>query len=102
MSKRDMLRTLINYDPEAISTDFLSRKKRKLSGTSSAESNLVGHPVEENIEEEGHESFDVTGENLKFSLQTRELVWNFYGINRELLGNYWGITGELILFLYQG
>ena len=40
---------------EAISTDLLSGKKRKVSGTSAAESNWAGYPVKENIEVESHE-----------------------------------------------
>ena len=55
----------------ALSTYFLSGKIRKVSGTSYAESNLVGYPFEENIEGESHESFDVSGEILKLSLQAR-------------------------------
>ena len=45
----DLLQTSVHYDAEAISTEFLSNKKRKVSGTSSDESNWVGYPVEENI-----------------------------------------------------
>ena len=69
-----LLQKLFHYDAEAISTYLLSRNKRKVSGTSSAESNWVGYPVGENIEEESHESFNVSGDILKLSLQTRELM----------------------------
>ena len=41
---------------------------------------------------ENHESFDVSGEILKFSLQTRGLLW---GVTGELLGGYWVITTKL-------
>ena len=51
VSKRDILRTLVHFGTEDISTYFLSRKRRKVSGTSSAESNWVGYPVEDNIKE---------------------------------------------------
>ena len=44
---------------------------RKVSGTSSSESNWVGYPVEDNIEGESHESFDVSCDILKIPLQTR-------------------------------
>ena len=80
VSKRDLLQTSVNYDAEDISTDLLSSKRIGVYGTSSDESNWVGYPVEENIEGGSHELFDVSGDVLKFSLQTR-----------ELLGNYWGI-----------
>ena len=100
--KRDMLQTLVHSDAEAISIYLLSRKSRKLSGTSSSESNWVGYPVEENTEGESHESFDVLGEILAFSLQTRKFMGNYSGIARELLGDYWGITRKLRLFVYQG
>ena len=93
--KRDVLQTLIHSDAEAISTDLISSKRKNVYSTSSDESNWARYPVEENIEEESHESFDVSGDILKFSLQTRELLWE---ITRELLGNYWVILGELILF----
>ena len=66
------MQTFVHSDAEAISTYFLSRKRIKVSGTSSAESNWVGYRVEENIEGEIHESFDVLGEILNFSLKTRE------------------------------
>ena len=33
---------------------------------------------------------------MKFSLQTKELLGNYWGIPRELLGNYQGITGNLL------
>ena len=72
-----MLQKSVHSDAEAISTDFLSRKRVKLSGTSSDESNWVGCPVEDKIEGGSHESFDVSGEILKFSLQTRELLGNY-------------------------
>ena len=72
-----MLQILVHSDAEAISKDLLSRKRRNLSGTSSAESNWVGYPVEEKIEGESHESFDVLDEILKFSLQTRELMGKY-------------------------
>ena len=49
MSKRYLLTTSVHYDADFISTDLLSRKRRKLSGTSSAESNWSGYPVEEKI-----------------------------------------------------
>ena len=49
-SNRDILQTLVYYDAEVISTYFLSRKMRKLSGTYSYESNWFGYPVEDNIE----------------------------------------------------
>ena len=62
-----MLQILVHSDAETISTYFLSRKRRKVSGTSSAESNWVGYPVEENIEGGSRDSFDVSGEILKFS-----------------------------------
>ena len=75
----DLLQTLFHSYAETISTYFLSRKSRKLSGTSSAESNWVGYPVEENTEGGSHESFDVSGDNLTFHLQTG-----------EVLGKYWG------------
>ena len=68
-----MLQTSVHSDAETILTDFFPRKWRKVCGTSSAESNWVGYPVEENIEGESQESFDVTSEIFKFSLQTREL-----------------------------
>ena len=44
-----MWQILVHSDAEAISTYFLSRKRVKVSGTSSDESNWVGYPVEENI-----------------------------------------------------
>ena len=44
-----MLQTSVRSDEEAISIDLLSRKRRKLSGISSAELNWVGYSVEENI-----------------------------------------------------
>ena len=86
------MQTSVHSDADAISTDFLSRKRRNISGTSSTESSLVRYPVEENIEGECHESFDVSCDILKFSLQTSKLL----GINRELIGNYWVILGELL------
>ena len=55
-------------DAEAISTNFLSMKRIQAPGTSSAESTWVRYQVEKNTEGEGHESFDVSGELLKFSL----------------------------------
>ena len=95
----DLLQIVIHSYTEAISKYFLSRKIRKVYGTSSTELNCVGCPIEENIEGGSHESFDVSGEILEFSLQTRELLW---GITGGLLGNYWVITGGLILFVYKG
>ena len=77
-----MLQKSVNSDVDAISTYLLSRKRRKVSGTSSAESNWVGYPVEEKIEWGNHESFDISGEILKFSLQTRELLGKYQGITR--------------------
>ena len=71
-----MWQILVHSDAEAISTYFPSRKRGKVSGTSSDESNWVGYPVEENIRGESHESFDVSGDILTFSLQTRELLGN--------------------------
>ena len=50
-----LLQTLVHYDEEAISTDLLSSKRIKVSGISSAESNWVGYPVEENTEGESNE-----------------------------------------------
>ena len=50
----DMLQKLVHSDAEAIPTDLLSRKRIKVSGTYSAESNWVGHTAEENIEGESH------------------------------------------------
>ena len=81
------MQTSVHYDAEAISTDLISRKRRNVSGTSSAESNWVGYPVEDNTEGEIHESFDVSGEILKLFLQTRELLGNPWGVLGELLGN---------------
>ena len=49
------MQTFVHYDAEAISKNLLSRKRRKVSGTYSAESNWVGYPVEEIIEGESHE-----------------------------------------------
>ena len=66
------MQTSVYSDEDAISTYLLSRKKRKVSGTSSDESNWVGYLVEDNIKGESHESFDVLDEILKFSLQTRD------------------------------
>ena len=91
---------MVHSDTKAISTYFLSRKRRKVSGTSSAESNWVGYLIEDIIEGESHESFDVSGEVLKFSFQKRELLWvinvellgDYCIITRELLGNYWVVT----------
>ena len=57
-------------------TDLVSIKWIKVSGNSSAESNWFGYPVEENIKGESHDLFDVSGEILKFSLQTNELLGN--------------------------
>ena len=59
-----------------ILTDLFSIKRRKVSVTSSSESNWVGYQVEENIKGESHDLFDVSGEILKFSLQTNELLGN--------------------------
>ena len=89
------MQTSVHYDAEAISTDLISRKRRNVSGTSSAESNWVGYPVEDNTEGEIHESFDVSGEILKLFFADK-------GITRKSLGSSWGITGELRLFIYQG
>ena len=72
-----MLQTLVHSDAEDISTDFISSKIRNLSCTSSDESNWVGYPVEENIEGEIHESFDVSGDILKFSFQAMEILGNY-------------------------
>ena len=72
-----MLQTLVHSDAEAISTYLLSRKRIQLSGTSSDEPNWVGYPVEENIEWESHDSFDVSGDILGFSLQKNELLGNY-------------------------
>ena len=58
------MQTLVNSDAEAISTYFLSSKSINVSGTSSDESNWVGFPIEENIEGEIHEYFNVSGEIL--------------------------------------
>ena len=77
VSKIDLLQTLIHSDEEAISTDLLSRKRRKVSGTASSELNWVGYPVKDKIKWESHKSFDVSGDILKFSLQTRELLENY-------------------------
>ena len=55
VSKRDLLQTSVHSDAETISTDLFSRKRRKVSVTSSAESNWVGYPVEENNKGESHE-----------------------------------------------
>ena len=48
VSNMDLLHTLFHSDTEAISTDFLSRKMRKVYGTSSSESNWAEYPIEEN------------------------------------------------------
>ena len=85
VSKRDLLHTSVHSDAEAISTHLVSSKRRKLSGTSSAELNWVGFPVEENIEGESHDSFYVSNEILKFSLQKK---MNYWGVTRESLRNY--------------
>ena len=50
VSNRDMLQTVVHSYAEAISKYFLSSKMIRVSGTSSNESNLVGYPIEENIE----------------------------------------------------
>ena len=71
-----MLQKQVHSDAEAISAYFLLRKIRKVFGTSSDESNWVGYPVEENIEGGSHDSFDVSGDILRFSLQTNELMGN--------------------------
>ena len=68
------MQTLVNSDAEAISTDLFSRKGRKVSHTSSSESNWVGYPVEDHIEGEIHDSYDVSGKIMKIYLQTRELL----------------------------
>ena len=65
----DMLQTSVHYDAEAISTYLISRKSRKVSSTSSAESNWVGYPVEDNTEGESHNSF-VCKENFKILPET--------------------------------
>ena len=72
----DPLQTSVHSDAEAIPTYFISKKMRKVSGTSYFESNWVGYPVEDNTKGEGHESFYVSGDILKISLQTRELLGN--------------------------
>ena len=90
------MQTFVHSDAEAISTDFLFRKSRKVYGTSSYKSNWFGYPVEDNIKWVNHESFDVSGEILGFSLQTRELLDNYWVITRELLGISREITVELI------
>ena len=54
-SKIYLLQTSVHSDAEAISTDFLSSKRRNLSGTFSSESNWVGYPVEDNIKGKSHE-----------------------------------------------
>ena len=64
VSKTDMLHTVSRSDSEAISKYFLSRKRIKVSGTSSTESKWVGYPIEYNIKGESHESIDVSGEIL--------------------------------------
>ena len=79
-----MLQTVIDSDAEAISIYLLSRKRRKVYGTSSSESNCFCYPIEDNIKGGIRESFDVLGEILTFSLQTRKLLWEITG---ELLGN---------------
>ena len=68
---------MVHSDAEAISTNFLSSKRRKVSETSSAESDLVVYPGEDNIKGESRESFDVSGDILKCSLQTRELLRSY-------------------------
>ena len=60
------MQTSVHSDAEAISTYLLSRKRIKVYGTSSVESNWVGYPVEENIEGGIHESFYVSGDILNF------------------------------------
>ena len=64
----DLLETVVHSDAEDISPYLMSRKRIQVSGTSSDESNW---------EEKSHESFDVSGEILKFSLQTRELLGDY-------------------------
>ena len=64
VSKRDLLQTMFHSDAEDISTNLLSSKGRKISSTSSAESNWVGYQVEEYMKGGSHESFDVSGEIL--------------------------------------
>ena len=49
-------------------TDLVSIKRIKVSGNFSAESNWFGYPVEENIEGESQESFDVSVDILKYYL----------------------------------
>ena len=61
------MQTVSQCDADAISTVFLSRKTRKVSGTSSAGSNCVGYPIEENIEGKIHESFYFSGNILIFN-----------------------------------
>ena len=75
---------MVHSVTEVIPTDLFSRKKRKLYVTYSAESNVFGYPIEDNIKGESNESFDVSDKILGFSLQTRELMW---GITGELPGN---------------
>ena len=89
----DLLQKLVHSDAEAISTDFLSRKSRNISGTSSTESNLVRYPVEENIEGGSHDQIDVSGDISGFLCRQR----NYWVITRELLGNYWGIPGQFLV-----
>ena len=79
------MQTLVHSDAEAISTDFFSKKRRNISGNSSAESNWVGYPVEENTKGKSHESFDVSGGILIF-LDKGITVGDYWVINMELLG----------------
>ena len=72
----DLLQKTFYSDAEAMSTDLISIKRRKVSVTSFDESNWFGYPVEENIKGESHDLFDVSGDILKFSLQTNELLGN--------------------------
>ena len=55
------------------------QKNRKVSITYSTELNWVGYPIEENTEGEIHECFDVSGDILKFSFQTWELMQGITG-----------------------
>ena len=96
VSKRYMLQTLVHSNAEAISIYLLLKKRRKVSGTSSAESNWVGYPAEENIKGESHHSFDVLGDLLKFSFHGNELLGNYRGIAMELQGNYQRIIRKLL------
>ena len=54
VASRGLLQTFFHSGAEDISTDMISRENRKVSGTSSFESNWVGYPVEENTEGGSH------------------------------------------------